>query len=213
MPALSSHLHGHPLLYPFLAIVVCPMPSCRVLSRSLPASQAGRTSGYNLLAQFSALPVRNRTPKDRGRPLDHLLLPVHSSSPCPSAFTQPRFSTFSPDLSSSYLASLFYFFINLFSPTFSQTGAWAIWPEIPQISGQESQAALVCKPFGLSELKQEHCPACLDPSTRALLAEWEAGLSIAGHTLCACQHPAPLQFKYASRNRCTGILPFWKSFT
>lgn len=82
-----------------------------------------------------------------------------------------------------------------------------------QISGQESQAALVYKSSGPSEQKQEHYPAYLDPSTHGLLAGWEAGLSIAGHVLCAHQHPAPLQFKCASINRCPGILPFWKSFT
>lgn len=83
--ACSLLIIKHPLLFPFLAIVVCPMPSCRVLSKSLPASQAGRTSGYNLLGQLSALPVRNRTPKD----IPQRTSPGPSAASCEFFFSLP----------------------------------------------------------------------------------------------------------------------------
>lgn len=103
MPALSSHLHGHHLVFPFLAIVVCPMPPYRVLSKSLPASQADRTSGYNLLNQLSALPVRNRTQRD---------IPQRTS-PGPSAASWPFLSSlpfsFHPAQVLHLLSALFIF--------------------------------------------------------------------------------------------------------
>lgn len=196
MPALCSHLHGHPSSFP-------STPPYRVLSKSSllhrQAGHQGTTCWIN--SHHCLLGIGYQRTFLREHPLDHLLLPGRSSSPCPSPFTQPRCFTSSPHyLSSPYLTSLFYFFTKLFV-LFSSD----LWPG--------NQAALVYKPFGPSEQKQEHCPACIDPSTHGLLAEWEAGLSIAGHTLCACQHPAPLQCKYTSINRCTDILPCCKSFT
>lgn len=151
MPALSSHLHGHPLLFPLLVIVVSPMPSYRVLSKSLPATQAGKTSGYNSLDQLSALPVRNRTPRD----IPQRTPPGPSAASCPFLFSLPF--SFHPAkvlhlLSSLFIFTLscipFLFFHKAFFSSFSQTGVWVIWPEMPQISGQESQEALVYKPFG-----------------------------------------------------------------
>lgn len=182
------------LVFPFLAVVVCPMPPYRALSKSLPASQAGRTSEYNLLNQLSALPVRNRTQRD---------IPQRTS-PGPSAASWPFLSSlpfsFHPAevlhlLSALFIFTLshlpFLFFHKAFFFSFSQTCVWVIWSKIPQISGQESQAALVYK----SESRSTILFALIPVPTDCL--EWEAGLPTAGCTLCAHQRPAPLQYEYA----------------
>lgn len=102
MPALSSPLHGHPLLFPFLGIAVspwspygAPSTSLPFLFSGLPASQTGRTLGYDRLDQLSGLPGmgRNGTP----RVTCQRMSPGSSTASwpflCPSAFIRPSCST------------------------------------------------------------------------------------------------------------------------
>lgn len=133
----SPPLHASCLLSLLICMVIPSyfpsMPPYRVLSKSsLLHRQAGHQDiTFWINSQHCLLGTGHQRTFLREQPLDHLLLPGHSSSPCPSPFTQPRCFTSSPHyLSSPYLASLFYFFTKLFV-LFSSD----LWPGKPDSTG------------------------------------------------------------------------------
>lgn len=80
MPGLSSHLHGHPLLFPFQAIVVCPMPPCHLTECSAKTSLLHRQAGQQgitcwISPQHCLLGAGHQGTFLREHSLDYLLWP------------------------------------------------------------------------------------------------------------------------------------------